>query len=296
MVTVGTCSWTEKTLIQSGEFYPRGVKTAEGRLRYYADHFKTVEVDSPYYAMPDRRNTSLWVERTPEDFIFHIKVYGALTGHGIDPKTLPRDIQSKIPHSETDKRYIYIKEPSLLRDIAARFREALIPLSDSRKLGILVFQYPPWFHYRPSNLDYIADCQSLMEGLPIGVEFRHGSWLTADKQDIVFKFLQEHKITYIGADEPQYGNLATVPFIPRVTTDIAYYRFHGRNKENWLKKGIATTLRYDYLYGDEELKKFIPTLQDSNKKAKVTYAMFNNCHGGFAVKNALRIREMLKEE
>ena len=130
----------------------------------------------------------------------------------------------------------------------------------------------------------------------MGVEFRHGSWLTADKKDIVFKFLQEHKITYIGADEPQYGNLATVPFIPRVTTDIAYYRFHGRNKENWLKKGIATTLRYAYLYGDEELKKFIPALRDSNKKAKVTYAMFNNCHGGFAVKNALRIRELIKED
>ena len=296
MVTVGTCSWTEKTLIQSGEFYPRSVKTAEGRLRYYADQFKTVEVDSPYYAIPDRRNTSLWVDRTPDNFVFHIKVYGALTGHGIDPKTLPRDIQSAIPHSERDKRYIYIKETSVLRDIADRFREALVPLSDSRKLGILVFQYPPWFHYRPSNLDYIVNCQSLMEGLPMGVEFRHGSWLTADKQDIVFKFLQEHKITYIGADEPQYGNLATVPFIPRVTTDIAYYRFHGRNKENWLKKGIATTLRYAYLYGDDELNNFIPAFQESDKRAKVTYAMFNNCHGGFAMKNALRIRELLEKD
>ncbi len=295
MITVGTCSWTEKTLIQSGEFYPRNIKTAEGRLRYYADHFDTVEVDAPYYAIPDRRNTSLWVDRTPENFIFHIKAYGALTGHGIDPKTLPLDIQSAIPYSDREKKYIYIKEPSLLKDIAARFREALVPLSDSRKLGILVFQYPPWFHYRPSNLDYIVNCQSLMEGLPIGVEFRHGSWLTAEKQDTVFKFLREHQITYIGADEPQYGNLATVPFIPRVTTDIAYYRFHGRNKENWLKKGIATTLRYAYLYNDGELKKFVPALHDSEKRARVTYVMFNNCHGGFAMKNALRIREMLKE-
>jgi uncharacterized protein YecE (DUF72 family) len=296
MVTVGTCSWTEKTLIQSGEFYPRSVKTAEGRLRYYADHFNTVEVDSPYYALPDKRNTSLWVERTPENFIFHIKVYGALTGHGIDPKTLPPDIRSAIPPSEREKRYVYIKEAALLKDIAERFRDALVPLSDSRKLGVLVFQYPPWFHYRLSSLDYIVNCASLMEGLPIGVEFRHGSWLTADKQNTVFKFLQEHQITYIGADEPQYGNLATVPFIPRVTTDIAYYRFHGRNKENWLKKGIATTLRYAYLYGDDELKKFVPALRESDKRSKVTYAMFNNCHGGFAIKNALRIREILKED
>jgi len=91
MIQTGTCSWTEKTLIQSGEFYPKSVKTAEGRLRHYASFFDTVEVDSTYYAIPDRSNTYLWVERTPENFIFHIKVYGALTGHGIDPKTLPKD-------------------------------------------------------------------------------------------------------------------------------------------------------------------------------------------------------------
>ena len=296
MISVGTCSWTEKTLIQSGEFYPGNVKTAEERLRYYAAHFRTVEVDSPYYAIPDRRNTSLWAERTPEGFIFHIKVYGALTGHGVDPKTLPRDMQDTIPSSERDKRYIYIKDAALLEDVAERFRDALVPLSHSGKLGVLVFQYPPWFHYKSSNLDYIVNCKALMGGLPLGVEFRHGSWLAADKKDTVFGFLEEHEISYIAADEPQYGNLATVPFIPHVTTDIAYYRFHGRNRENWLKKGIATTLRYAYLYSDSELRKFIPALLEGDKKAKKTYAMFNNCHGGFAMKNALRIREMLEKE
>jgi len=67
MIHIGTCSWTEKTLIQSREFYPRGVKTAEGRLRYYASHFDTVEIDSTYYAIPDKRNTYLWAERTTEN-------------------------------------------------------------------------------------------------------------------------------------------------------------------------------------------------------------------------------------
>jgi uncharacterized protein YecE (DUF72 family) len=90
MLRIGTCSWTEKTLIQSGEFYPKGTKTAEARLKHYASHFNTVEVDSTYYAIPDLRNTHLWAYRTPEDFVFHIKVYGALTGHGVDPKTLLR--------------------------------------------------------------------------------------------------------------------------------------------------------------------------------------------------------------
>jgi len=70
MISIGTCSWTEKTLIQSGEFYPKEVKTSEDRLRYYADHFDTVEVDSTYYAIPDRSTACLWDERTPDDFVF----------------------------------------------------------------------------------------------------------------------------------------------------------------------------------------------------------------------------------
>lgn len=92
---------------------------------------------------------------------------------------------------------------------------------------------------------------------------------------------------------PQYDNLETVPFIPNATTDIAYFRFHGRNKENWLKKGIETSLRYAYLYSDDGLREFILPIKNVDKRAKVTYAMFNNCHGGFTIKDALRLKEML---
>jgi uncharacterized protein YecE (DUF72 family) len=292
MIRVGTCSWTEKTLIQSGEFYPAGVKTAEGRLRYYAGCFDTVEVDSTYYAIPDRRNTYLWVDRTPEKFIFHIKAYGALTGHGIDPRTLPKDIFNALPEKDRSEKYVLVKEPSLLRLIAERFRDALTPLARSNKLGMLVFQFPPWFHCNTSNYDYILGCRELMRGLPVAVEFRHGSWLTPESRDSVFQFLREHALTYITADEPDYSTLATVPFIPQTTTDVAYFRFHGRNKDTWLKKGVETSLRYSYLYSDEELKEFVPPILSCDKKTKVTYAMLNNCHGGFAMRNALRLKEL----
>jgi uncharacterized protein YecE (DUF72 family) len=296
MIHIGTCSWTEKTLIQSGEFYPQEARTSEGRLRYYAGHFQTLEVDSTYYAIPDKRNTHLWADRTPENFIFHIKVYGALTGHGIDPKTLPKDIFNMLPEKDKAERYAYVKESVILGLIAERFREALTPFIATNKLGVIAFQFPPWFHHKTANLDYILKCRELMQGLPLAVEFRHGSWLTPDTRESVFRFLREHQLTYITADEPQYGTLETVPFIPQATTDIAYFRFHGRNKENWLKKGVETSLRYDYLYSDEELKEFVPSIQSTERKAKVTYAMFNNCHGGFAIRNALRMKEMIMEK
>jgi uncharacterized protein YecE (DUF72 family) len=295
MLRAGTCSWTEKSLIQSGQFYPPAAKTAEARLRYYTTHFDTVEVDSTYYAIPDAKTAWLWDMRTQAGFTFHIKAYGALTGHGVDPRTLPGDVQA-LASAPVDGKYTYIKEPSILRMLAQRLIDALAPLKRSGKLGFLVFQFPPWFTCRPSNLEYILSCQKMMGELPIAVEFRHGSWLTADKAPATFEFLRSHDITYVAADEPQYGNLATIPFITQATTDSAYFRFHGRNMENWLKKGVETSLRYAYSYSDEELSDFVPHLNETEQRTRVTYAMFNNCYRNYAVTNAARLRELLKKE
>ncbi len=295
MIHVGTCSWTEKTLDQSKEFYPRGVSTAEARLRFYADNFDVVEADSPYYSIPDLNTTERWAERTPEKFVFNVKAYGALTGHAVDPKSLPVDIAASLLKGEREKTHVYIKEPDMMKILAKRFRDALKPLIATGKLGVVVFQFPPWFLYRKSNLDYILKCREFMQGIPIAVEFRHGSWLAQDKRNSVLHFLREYRLIYVSADEPQYGSLATVPFVPEVTGSIAYFRFHGRNKENWLKKGIETSLRFDYQYSDTELKEFVPTIKEANMRASETYVMFNNCHGAKAIRNAKEIKDMIQK-
>lgn len=294
MIRVGTCSWTEKSLIQSGEFYPRNIRTPESRLQFYSEQFDTVEVDSTYYAIPAKSTAFLWANRTPENFVFHIKVYGALTGHGIDPRTLPPDIRDELPQKEKAEKYIYVKEPRLIRMIADKFMEALYPLMNAGKLGVLVFQFPPWFIYKPDNLDIILKYKGMSGRNLMAVEFRHGSWYSSDVRDKVFHLLRKNQIIHVVADEPQYGTLATVPFVPQTTADIAYYRLHGRNRENWLKKGVETSLRYAYLYSDEELKEFIPHVETSAKVSKETYVMFNNCHGGFAMRNAQRIKALMK--
>ncbi len=295
MIHIGTCSWTEKSLIQSKEFYPRGISTAESRLRYYADNFDVVEADSPYYSIPDINTTEQWAERTPQKFVFNVKAYGALTGHAVDPKSLPVDIAASLPKAEREKKNIYVKEPEMLKTLAQRFRDALKPLISTGKLGVVVFQFPSWFLYRRSNLDYILKCQELMQGIHIAVEFRHGSWLTEDKRNSVLHFLREYRFIYVSADEPQYGSLASIPFVPEVTGAIAYFRFHGRNKDNWLKRGIDTSLRFDYQYSDAELKEFVPAIKEADMRAKQTYCMFNNCHGAKAVRNAKRMKEMIRK-
>ncbi len=288
-IHVGTCSWTEKSLIESGEFYPRGVTSAEERLRFYASHFDTVEVDSTYYAIPATRTTGLWSERTPGNFLFHVKAYGALTGHGTNPRTLPKLLRELLPADEKEKPNIHIKEPELLKTVADAFTASLEPLRSAGKLGLLIFQYPPWFWYKAADLDYILKCRELVGALPIAVEFRHGSWLNEQHRELVFRFLRDNGITYITADEPQYGTPATVPFLPEVTTDIAYFRLHGRNRESWLKKGVETSERYDYLYSARELKDFADTAKRVSSKARTVFVMFNNCRAGHAMSNALEL-------
>src|SRR5205814_1839208 len=80
-ILVGNSSWTDKSLIDSGCFYPASARTPEDRLRYYASQFPIVEIDSSYYGIPIEQNARLWVERTPPEFVFNIKTYRLFTRH-----------------------------------------------------------------------------------------------------------------------------------------------------------------------------------------------------------------------
>src|SRR6478736_6200264 len=82
-VRLGTCSWADEGLLKA--WYPRGVSTPEARLRYYAERFDVVEVDSPFYALPDPDVTRRWAERTPDEFTFHVKAGAAMTFHEGEP-------------------------------------------------------------------------------------------------------------------------------------------------------------------------------------------------------------------
>jgi uncharacterized protein YecE (DUF72 family) len=292
MLHIGTCSWTEKTLLQSREFYPKGVNTSEQRLKYYANIFDTVEVDSAYYAIPDKKTTHLWADRTPENFIFHIKAYAALTRHPINPITLPKDMRDSVAEEEKTGKHIYINDSTILEVLAERFKETLYPLHQANKLGVVVFQFPPWFQYKTINLDYILLCKELMQGYQLAIEFRHGSWFVPKRLGSVLNFLRKHELACVTVDEPRTDN--AVPFEPNVTTEIAYFRFHGRNIENWVKKGIETSLRFAYLYSDEELKEFVPSIRAIEESAEQTFMMFNNCYQNFAIQNARRLRELLE--
>ena len=92
-------------------------------------------------------------------------------------------------------------------------------------------------------------------------------------------------------DEPKLPRL--MPFINKVTSDIGYLRFHGRNT-NWFNSSLEE--RYNYLYSKDELKEFLPEIKKIDMNAKKTFIFFNNCHAGFAVKNALDLLKLLNPD
>ena len=98
-VRVGICSWADPALIEAGTFYPRKSMNAEARLRHYASVFDVVEVNSSYYAIPDVLTVARWAERTPPDFIFHVKAYALMTGHHPRAQTLPADVRALLPRA-----------------------------------------------------------------------------------------------------------------------------------------------------------------------------------------------------
>lgn len=109
-ILVGTCSWTDPTLIQSGRFYPEWAKSAEARLGFYASQFRIVETDSTYYSVPAQNTARLWVERTSDNFIFDVKAFRLFTQHPTPVKALPKDVREALPAEARHKANLYQRD------------------------------------------------------------------------------------------------------------------------------------------------------------------------------------------
>lgn len=167
-ILVGTASWTDKTLIDSGLFYPPEVKSAEARLRFYASRFPMVEVDSSYYAIPSASTSQLWVERTPADFVFNIKAFRLFTGHQTSPTVLHKDIREALP--ATAKKNLYYRDlPADIQDeLWRRYKEALEPLRAAGKLAAAHFQFAPWLINNRDGQAHVQECVDRMAGTQLG--------------------------------------------------------------------------------------------------------------------------------
>jgi uncharacterized protein YecE (DUF72 family) len=131
-----------------GVFYPDRLRQRE-ELAFYADRFRTVELNNPFYRLPEPESFDRWRDAVPDGFVFAVKA----------------------------SRYItHIKR---LRDAAEPLRLFLDRASRlGLKLGPLLCQLPPTLQ---ADLDLLCRfLDHLREGQRWVIEFRHPSWHTAE--------------------------------------------------------------------------------------------------------------------
>jgi uncharacterized protein YecE (DUF72 family) len=150
-----------------------------------------------------------------------------------------------------------------------RFYGAIAPLAESPKLGPVLWQLPARMKADVPRLE------SALDALPPGrhcFEFRHPSWFS----DEVLELLRFHHVALVIAHHPER------PWQPQeVTTDWTFLRFHFGTRG---RRGN---------YSETELREWAPVVRGLAERAEV-FAYFNNDWEGFAVRNALRLRELVE--
>jgi uncharacterized protein YecE (DUF72 family) len=258
-IYIGTSGWSypQGEGTWNGYFYPPGTKN---ELEYYGRFFNTVEINSSFYRPPSPDVALNWVKRVPEGFLFtaklwqkftHPKMYRAATGE-----------VAAISAADVDL-----------------FKSGIEPLANSCKLGAILAQFPPSFINDDHGKQILEAIIHTFSEYRLAVELRHKSWSdvpsTAD-------LLRKSNTCWVQIDEPKFS-ISIARNVP-LTSDMAYFRFHGRNAEMWWKGNVET--RYSYLYSKDEISLLAETVKATRQKTSRMFAFFNNHWKAYAPRNA----------
>ena len=271
-VRIGTSGWNYPTGkgTWNGVFYPLPEDRDRGfdELRFYAERFNIVEVNSTFYGQP-RANASLnWARRTPNGFEFAVKLYQKFThpGMAIDRTAVaPADVDA--------------------------FKGGIDPLAAAGKLGPLLIQFPFSFQRNQEAVDYLSWLLTAFSGYLRVVELRHRSWSDAHAQTQAL--LNEHRASWVRIDEPKFESSIRQDWSAD-ESDIYYVRFHGRNAREWWDHAESED-RYNYFYSEEELAPIAGKARQARDLKKKVYLLMNNHFSAQSVANATTLKKMLDE-
>lgn len=225
----------------------------------------------------------------PGRFLFNIKAFSLLTGHPTKVSAIHKDLRP-----ETDKRNVYPGdlEPAAYEGVWERFLSALDPLVQNKKLGAILFQFPPWFTIRKSNKQYLLEVAKRCAPLRVAIELRHKSWFEGDNADETLEFLRRHELPFVCVDMPQ-GHKSSIPPVLAATSNLAVVRFHGHS-DKWTSKDIYE--RFGYRYSHAELTEWAPKLRGLADQVDQTHVLMNNCYSDYAQTNAEDLTALLAGE
>ncbi len=267
MINIGLTGWGDHDSLYED------LQRKSDKLITYASYFPIVELDASYYAIQPDRNINKWINETPQRFEFIVKIHQALTLHA--------DYRD---YAESRKA------------LFEQFIGMIQPLQEAQKLAMVLVQFPPWFDCTVQNITYIRYVREQLKDFPVCIEFRHQSWFNKEFKEETLSFLTQQNLIHSVCDEPQVGQ-GSIPLINRITNNIAFVRYHGRNAHGWTKKDMTDEawrdVRYLYDYNKQELTDLANKVKILEQKAKKVYVVFNNNSGGHAAQNAKTYQQIL---
>jgi len=264
---IGTSGWSypkgEGTW--TGHFYP---DRKVNELEYYSQFFNTVEINSSFYRPPSVGYVYNWARRVPKGFLFTVKLW------------------QKFTHPRMYKEATG-EEAVISRQDVDVFNRSIEPLVKYDKLGALLAQFPPSFKNNGYGRHMLEGIIRYFGQYRLAVELRHKSW--SDDANTA-GLLRENNVAWVQIDEPKFKT-SVAEEVP-VTSDMAYFRFHGRNAEMWWKGDTET--RYNYLYSQDEIGELAGKVKVAAGQTRILFAFFNNHWQGYAPRNAIDMMKSLQ--
>jgi uncharacterized protein YecE (DUF72 family) len=252
-----------------GIFYPAPGDRQPGfdELRFYAERFNSVEVNSTFYGQPRAAVSLGWVRRTPPGFEFSVKLFQKFThpATALDPT------------------------PVTAADVDA-FKAGIEPLAAAGRMGALLAQFPSRFHDTAEARDYLQWLLRTFGNYPLAVELRHRSW--SDAAAATIAQLAGQRAAWVEIDEPKFASSVQQELRPN--SDVMYVRLHGRNAAQWWTHEHSED-RYNYLYSGAELQPIVDRLRAARAQVRKLYLYMNNHFAAQAVANATMVRQMMDE-
>ena len=287
-ILVGTASWSDPGFVE--RWYPKKMPAGE-RLRWYAQHFEMVEVNSTFYSVPEPRMVERWCAATPDDFTFDVKLHQLFSFHSTSAKLLPPDLQRR---AETDVRENVKSTPDLREAMLKIFLRSTSIFRDAGKLGVFLLQLSPAFSPRKHELGELIQLIEMLSDYDLAIEFRNRNWAVGDQLQSTIDFLQKYHVVFVNVDAPASDHFMVMPSdVDEVTNSkVAYLRLHGRNEKGYIT-GKTVAARFDYDYSEIEIAEVAQRSRELAKEARELHVIFNNNNLDYAPRAALRLRKTL---
>jgi len=265
VIRLGPAGWLYKDW--EGIVYPSEKPKGFDQLRYIAEFFDTIEINSSFYGPPVPKTTASWVRRVEDhhDFRFTAKLW---------------------------KRFTHERDKAWTRDEVDQVRQGFDVMMEADRLGAVLLQFPWSFKRTEENTEWFGDVVRTFRKYPLVAEVRHTSWLAPE----FLRLLAEEGVGFVNIDQPLYDN--SIGPSAHVTSRVGYVRVHGRNYKDWFREKAGVEQRYNYLYRADQLEPWVERAQEiaSDPGTHEVYVITNNHYKGKSVANALMMKSMLSGE